>query len=165
MSDFLDRRKLPHLRIIMVHKTVLTLTQPSSPSTAHVRLSLSGRTHLTSVSVSFTLQCPAPLAPLIPIPNSPNTAFIHEQNVSAGRCPRSSSSVGRPFQSLIASCLEIRPMGSALPPPAPWPAVSPLAAHTLGKAVKADFSFVRQQRMPPPRRRRPLINGRNPRKS
>ena len=103
----------------MVHKTVLTLTQPSFLSTAHVRLSLlSGRTHLTSVSVAFTLQCPAQLAPLIPIPNSPNTAFIHEQNVSAGRCPRSSSPVGRPFQSLIASCLEIRPMGSALPPPA-----------------------------------------------
>ena len=143
----------------MVHKTVLTLTQPkppSSPSTEHVRLSLSGRTHLSSVSVSFTLQCPAQLAPLIPIPNSPNTAFIHEQNVSAGRCPRSSSSVRRPFQSLIASCLEIRPMGSAL---APRP-------HTLGKAVKADFSFVRLRMPPPlPHPRRPLINGRNPRKS
>ena len=129
MSDFLDLSKLPHLRIIMVHKTVLTLTQPSSLSTTHVRLSLSGRTHLASVSVSFTLQCPAPLAPLIPIPNSPNAAFIHEQNVSAGRCPRPSSrpSVGRPFQSLIASCLEIRPMGSALPPPALSLAVLPLA--------------------------------------
>ena len=141
MSDFLDRSKLPHLHI---NVTSLWCTKRC----VDTHLAEAAVLYIYCTCEAFIVRQDTPhLRERLfhaTMPSSARSAHPNSQFAQHSVYPRtkrfrgemSSSSVGRPFQSLIASCLEIRPMGSALPPPAPRP-------HTLGKAVKADFSFVR----------------------
>ena len=170
MSDFLDLSKLPHLRIIMVHKTVLTLTQPSSLSiyyTCEAFIVRQDTPHVRECLFHATM------------PSSARSAHPNSQFAQHSVYPRTKRFRGEMSAALVASVRRSafsepnrfmpRNKTDGFCPPSPCALARGLAPrprpHTLGKAAKADFSFVRLRMPPPPRQRRPLINGRNPRKS